>query len=118
MRTGHEGALCLLAMDESDARAGDPVDLPIDLPLDGTLDLHAFAPRDVKDVVVEYIRACQARGVLHLRIVHGKGTGALRRQVHGVLGRLPEVASFGLANESGGSWGATLVTLQGRDVDE
>ena len=46
------------------------------------------------------------------RIVHGKGTGALCRQVHAVLARLPEVRSFALAGEAGGGWGATLVTLR------
>jgi DNA mismatch repair protein MutS2 len=43
--------------------------------------------------------------------VHGKGTGALRRQVHALLARLPEVSSYALAGEAGGGWGATLVTL-------
>jgi dsDNA-specific endonuclease/ATPase MutS2 len=47
-----------------------------------------------------------------VRVVHGKGTGALRRQVHALLGRTPEVASFALAGESAGGWGATLVTLR------
>jgi DNA-nicking Smr family endonuclease len=84
----------------------------VTLPIDGTLDLHTFAPREVKELLPEYLRACQARGILQVRIVHGKGTGALRRQVHAVLGRLPEVASFALAGEAGGGWGATLVTLR------
>jgi DNA-nicking Smr family endonuclease len=85
---------------------------PVTLPIDGTLDLHTFAPREVKELLPEYLRACQARSILQVRIVHGKGTGALRRQVHAVLGRLPEVASFALAGEAGGGWGATLVTLR------
>jgi DNA-nicking Smr family endonuclease len=85
---------------------------PLSIPIDGTLDLHTFAPRELKELVPEYLRECQARGILQVRIVHGKGTGALRRQVHALLGRLPEVVSFALAGEAGGGWGATLVTLR------
>mgnify|MGYP001079688822 CR=1 FL=1 len=91
-------------------------DDPVELPIDGTLDLHAFHPSEVKDLVTEYIAACRERDILDLRIVHGKGTGALRTTVHSLLGRLPEVREFRLAGEDGGSWGATLVRLypQGR----
>lgn len=91
-----------------------PQDYPQDYPIDGTLDLHTFAPSEVKDVVAEYVRECQRRDIVFLRIVHGKGTGALRRQVHAVLERMPEVASFKLAGGDGGGWGATLVTLRPR----
>jgi len=84
---------------------------PVELPIDGTLDLHTFQPRDVKELVPHYLSACRERGILQVRIVHGKGTGALRETVHAILERLPGVESFRLAGEDGGSWGATIVTL-------
>ena len=83
----------------------------IELPIDGTLDLHTFHPRDVKHLVPDYLTACRERDILSVRIVHGKGTGALRETVHAVLKRMPGVVSFMLAGEGAGGWGATLVTL-------
>jgi DNA-nicking Smr family endonuclease len=85
---------------------------PVPLPLDGTLDLHAFAPAEVGDLLPEWIEASHGAGLRELRIVHGKGTGALRRSVEALLSRHPLVKSFRTAQEDGGGWGATLVTLR------
>ncbi|MBN1274449.1 MAG: Smr/MutS family protein [Candidatus Aminicenantes bacterium] len=82
------------------------------LPIDGILDLHAFHPRDVKDLVPEYLIECRRLGIEHVRIIHGKGTGTLRRIVQGILERHPHVISFKTADLGGGSWGATEVLLR------
>jgi DNA-nicking Smr family endonuclease len=79
-------------------------------PIDGVLDLHAFAPADVGDLVPEYLRVCREQGLLRVRIIHGKGTGALRRSVHHLLERLPYVREFRLADDASG-WGATIAFL-------
>lgn len=89
----------------------DPEEV-VELPIDGTLDLHAFAPRDVKDLVGTYLDECRARGIFEVRIVHGKGTGTLRRIVHSVLETRADVDAFALAPAPRGGWGATLVTLK------
>src|SRR5512141_163561 len=89
----------------------DPFPEPVPLPIDGTLDLHAFAPAEVGDLVDEWLGACRAAGLTELRIVHGKGTGALRRSVEAILSRDPLVRSFRTAGEDGGGWGATVVDL-------
>jgi dsDNA-specific endonuclease/ATPase MutS2 len=75
------------------------------------LDLHTFLPKECADVVEEYLHAAQDQGMTVVRIIHGKGTGTLRRIVHGVLDKHPAVASYALAAGSG-SWGATLVELK------
>jgi dsDNA-specific endonuclease/ATPase MutS2 len=84
----------------------------IEMPIDGELDLHTFAPKDVKDLVAEYVDEAAARGLEEIRVVHGKGTGALRRIVHGVLERHPLVVAFRLCDEREGGWGSTKVTLR------
>jgi DNA-nicking Smr family endonuclease len=82
------------------------------LPIDGTLDLHAFRPEDAADVVADYLDACAEAGVLEVRVVHGKGIGALHRTVEAALRRHPLVDSFRQAGEDAGGWGATWVSLR------
>ncbi len=60
-------------------------------------DLHSFQPRDVKDLLTHYITICRENGIFQVRIIHGKGSGALRESVHAILRRLPQVVSFSLA---------------------
>jgi len=88
------------------------MDSPQEYPIDGTLDLHTFRPQDLGHLVPDYIEACREKGIYQLRIIHGKGTGTLRRTVHALLDRHPGVASYRLAGSGGGSWGATLVDLK------
>jgi DNA-nicking Smr family endonuclease len=85
---------------------------PVPLPITGELDLHTFRPGDAGELIPAYLTECRARGIFSVRIVHGKGTGALRETVHTLLRRLPFVHAFRLGDETSGGWGATLVTLR------
>ena len=85
---------------------------PVELPIDGVLDLHTFSPKEIKGLVPDYIEACLERGIHQLRIIHGKGTGALRNSVHAILARHPAVASYTLDHPQYGGWGATMVFLK------
>jgi DNA-nicking Smr family endonuclease len=84
----------------------------VPLPITGELDLHTFRPAEVGDLLGDYLAACAARGLGSVRIVHGKGTGALRERVHSWLRRSPLVASFALCEAEAGGWGATRAVLK------
>jgi DNA-nicking Smr family endonuclease len=85
---------------------------PVEYPIDGTLDLHQFQPKEIRDVVIDYIDACLEKGIYALRIIHGKGIGVQREIVRSILRKHPAVANYRHEGESGGSWGATVVDLK------
>ena len=85
---------------------------PIPLPINGVLDLHGFKPAEVKSLVLEYLAVCREQGIFQLRIIHGKGIGNLRRTLHALLSKHPDVVSFTLDHPQLGGWGATLVFLR------
>lgn len=80
-----------------------------EIPIDGVLDLHAFAPRDIKSVVEEYVTAAVAAGLSEVRLIHGRGVGVQRRTVHQALARHPDVETYWDAPES--HLGATIARL-------
>ena len=99
--------------DEDDATPDDPgIDDPVEIPITGELDLHAFAPRDVAAVVGDYLDECARRGILTIRLVHGRGKGVQRAEVRRLLVRRADVASFADAPSLSGGWGATIVVLR------
>ncbi|MGF1453517.1 MAG: Smr/MutS family protein [Opitutales bacterium] len=99
-----------MAQDDPDNPFGDE---PVEVPIDGTLDLHHFHPSEVKDVTRAYLEACQEKGILDVRVVHGKGTGALRETIHAQLRKWTDIVEKArLGDEFSGGWGATRVKLK------
>ncbi|MEP0006808.1 MAG: Smr/MutS family protein [Balneola sp.] len=84
---------------------------PVELPIDGILDLHLFSPKELGDLIPDYIEACLEKEIYSIRIIHGKGKGVLRRTVHSLLDKNEFVISYRLADDRS-SWGATLVELK------
>lgn len=82
---------------------------PIEIPINGELDLHTFHPRDLKTLIPDYLDECKQQGILEIRIIHGKGTGALRETVHAILERRSDVAQYHLTDHN---WGSTSLTLK------
>jgi DNA-nicking Smr family endonuclease len=85
---------------------------PVHLPIEDSLDLHAFAPKDVRPVVDEYLKEAAARGFREVRLIHGRGIGAQRASVQSLLAGHPLVLRFSDAPPERGGWGATVVMLK------
>lgn len=101
-------AICQKGSFTISSENGDFQDDIIEMPIDGTLDLHTFNPKDVKELVPAYLDACLERGITEVNIIHGKGKGVLRDIIRAVLDQHPRVDSYTYGN----SWGATYVTLK------
>jgi len=90
----------------------DPEDEPVVVPVEEHLDLHAFSPRDVRDVVASYLEAACEAGFEEVRLIHGRGIGVQRESVRALLSHHPSVLSYGDAPPERGGWGATVVRLK------
>lgn len=84
---------------------------PMELEITDVLDLHSFPPREVRDLVRDYLDLAYEKGLRELRIIHGKGIGVQRQMVRAVLDRDPRVTAFGDPPDRGG-WGATWVKME------
>ena len=80
------------------------------IPVEASLDLHAFAPRDIPSVVDEYVTAAHAAGLREVRLIHGRGKGVQRGIVQQALDRHPLVEEFWDATET--HLGATVARLR------
>lgn len=87
-------------------------DDPVAIPITGELDLHTFRPSEVPHLLDDYFTECLQRGIHRVRIIHGKGTGALREMVIMHLRRNGNVTGFRTCDATAGGWGATWVTLR------
>ncbi len=76
------------------------------------LDLRGMRADAAESELAAFIDTALLRGHGELEVIHGKGTGALRREVHRFLKEHPQVASFALAPEDRGGDGMTMVTLK------
>lgn len=88
------------------SKAAAPSDLVVEVDLRGQRADMALAQLD--RAMDDALR----KGAGKMEVVHGRGTGALRREVHEFLKYYPAVAKFSLANEERGGDGMTEVTLK------
>jgi DNA-nicking Smr family endonuclease len=95
---------------EPDGAQGE--EQPVRVPIGDSLDLHAFAPKDVPAVVADYLEECARRGFREVRLIHGRGTGTQRAIVRRLLAAHPLVTHIADAPPDRGGWGATVACLR------
>ena len=74
-----------------------------------SLDLRGFRADVALSELARFLDQALLKGRERVEIVHGKGSGALRREVHAFLKSFPPVAHFFLATEEEGGDGKTIV---------
>ena len=85
---------------------------PIELPIEDTIDLHTFQPREIPDLLEEYIHQVRLKGYREVRIIHGRGIGVQREIVHSFLRKHPHVVAFKDAADRG----STIAALMQNDA--
>ena len=81
---------------------------PVELPIEDTIDLHTFQPKEISDLVEEYLYQAREKGFREVRIIHGRGAGVQRAIVHSILKKHAQVISFHDAPDHG----STVVVLK------
>jgi DNA mismatch repair protein MutS2 len=94
------------------------VSLPVREDVPRELHLLGLTSDEARAAVEKFLDDAALAGHRELRLIHGKGTGALRRAVAGCLRGHPLVSSFHLAEPSAGGAGATVVALDGAETPE
>jgi DNA mismatch repair protein MutS2 len=77
-----------------------------------SLDLRGYRADEARSELARFLDRAIMSGHQNLEVVHGKGTGALRREVRDVLEKSPVVSNYELAPEEAGGDGMTRVELK------
>ena len=80
--------------------------------ISGELNIHGLFVKEALDVTVKYLDDAVLAGLPTVRILHGKGTGALRSAVHAELRENPLVSKYQFASFDQGGEGVTVVTFK------
>lgn len=88
--------------------AGDVIGDLFEIPIEDSIDLHAFLPKDVRDVARDYLVAAHERGLTEVRLIHGRGRGVQRALIQQMLRSLDFVQRW----HDDAHLGATIVVFR------
>ncbi|ACL69325.1 endonuclease MutS2 [Halothermothrix orenii] len=77
-----------------------------------TLDLRGERYETAQHKLDKYLDDVFLAGLKQVEIIHGKGTGALRKAVHTVLEKNPHITSYRLGRQEEGGSGVTIADLK------
>ena len=80
--------------------------------ISGELNIRGMLVKEALDLTDKYLDDAYLAGIPTVRILHGKGTGALRKAVQGELRENPRVTKYQFAPLSQGGEGVTVVTFK------
>ena len=98
---------------ETATPAGERVSVPMGPPVSIELDLRGQRAEAALEEFEEYLDRAFRAGLPFVRIIHGKGTGALRAAIREALGKHPLVRSYEPAPAREGGDGVTVALLAG-----
>lgn len=87
----------------------NPFPEPVVIEFTDVLDLHSIPPKQVKELVEDYLIVALTKGFRVVRIIHGKGIGVQKEIVRSVLEKTDFVKKFVDAPPEAGGWGATII---------
>lgn len=84
----------------------------VEIPYESSLDIRGIYSVEVYEKVDKFLQNANLNTIPVVSIVHGKGTGRLRKEVNGILSKHKLVKSFRLGNWNEGDSGTTIVELK------
>jgi hypothetical protein len=106
-----QGSVVDQPVDDGDDDAEPFPEDAVELEIGDSIDLHSFPPKEIPEVVADYLAEAHAKGFREVRIIHGRGIGVQRERVRSLLSKHPLVEGHHDAPPERGGWGATIAYL-------
>ncbi len=97
----------------SDVRSSTASEAHVTVDLQREIDVRGMRVDEIQEAIERFLDSAFLGGLHRVDIIHGKGTGALRKRVTELLQTHPQVRSFRMGEWNEGGTGVTVVELEG-----
>lgn len=80
------------------------------------IDVRGRSAEDALEAVERYVDRASLAGGAEIRIIHGKGTGTLKKEIEAFLRASPLIETFRTGEPREGGWGATIVRVRSAQI--